>query len=82
MKVEYDSLIKNSTWDLVERPTSKKILSNKWVFKLKRNQDGSINKYKARLVARGCEQKEGIDYDEVFVPVARYDTLLATDLIS
>jgi len=45
------------------------------VFKLKRNQDGSVDKYKARFVARGHEQKEGIDYSEVFAPVARYETI-------
>lgn len=54
---------------------NKKVLSSKWVFKLKRNQDGSIDKYKARLVARGYEQRAGIDYEEVFAPVARYETI-------
>jgi len=69
--------MENETWDLVERPPGEKILSNKWVFKLKKNQNGSINKYKARLVARGCKQRRGVDFDEIFAPVARYETIRA-----
>jgi len=77
MKTEYHSLIENKTWDLVKRPPNGKILSNKWVFKLKKNQDGSLNKYKARLVARGCEQRRDVDFTEIFAPVARYETIRA-----
>ena len=47
----------------------------KWVFKIKRNADGSISKYKARLVAKGYVQQHGVDYDEVFAPVARIETI-------
>lgn len=47
----------------------------KWVFKIKRNVDGSINKYKAWLVAKGYVQRHGIDYDELFAPVARIETI-------
>lgn len=65
----------NKTWTLVPRPTNKKILTNRWVFKVKTNRDGKIEKYKARLVARGHTQKLGIDYEEVFAPVARYETI-------
>lgn len=68
----------------MSRPKDHKVLKCKWVFRIKRNQDGSINKYKARLVARGDQQKEGIDFDEVFAPVARLETirtLLATSVI-
>lgn len=67
--------MQNDTWDVVKRSMNKKIFTNKWVFKLKKHQDGSIDKYKARLVVRGHEQKEGIDYNEVFAPVARYETI-------
>lgn len=75
MRTEYDTLVKNNTWELTDRPANKKILTNKWVFKLKKNQDGSVDKHKARLVARGHEQRAGIDYEEVFAPVARYETI-------
>lgn len=71
MKKEYETLRENNTWILVPRPANKKIISNKWVFKTKVNQDGEIEKYKARLVARGHTQVQGIDYEEVFAPVAR-----------
>lgn len=76
MKKEYETLEKCKTWILVPRPTDKKVLTNRWVFRIKKTQDGEIHKYKARLVARGHTQ-EGVDYDEVFAPVARYETIRA-----
>lgn len=75
MNIEHDELLENNTWTLVSRPKDCKVLKCKWIFRIKRNQDGSINKYKARLVARGDQQKEGIDFDEVFAPVARLETI-------
>ena len=75
MKKEYDSLQDNGTWILVEKPKDKKVLTNRWVFKTKTNQNGEIEKYKARLVARGHTQRHGIDYEEVFAPVARYEII-------
>lgn len=80
MKREIEVLQKNGTWSLVSRPENKKVLSNRWVFKIKRNGKGEIEKYKARLVARGHTQKAGIDYEEIFAPVSRNEiirTLLA-----
>lgn len=74
MKTEHECLMENNTWNLVDRPQNKKVLKNKWVFKIKRNQDGTLEKFKARLVARGNQQREGIDFDEVFAPVARFET--------
>ncbi|XP_076657826.1 uncharacterized protein LOC143361962 [Halictus rubicundus] len=71
----------NQTWELIDRPKGAKILTSRWVYKIKYNQDGTVDKFKARLVARGNEQKKGMDYDEVFAPVARHDsirTLLAS----
>lgn len=77
MEAEYGTLIENGTWILVPRPINKKILSNRWVFRTKKTHEGKIDRYKARLVARGCMQEEGVDYDEVFAPVARYETVRA-----
>ena len=72
---EISSIDKNKTWVLVDLPFGAKAIGLKWVFKIKRNSDGSINKYKSRLVAKGYVQRHGIDFDEVFAPVARLKTI-------
>jgi len=75
MKEELNSIEKNSTWMLVDLPKGKKAIGVKWVYKVKANPKGEIIKHKARLVAKGFLQKEGIDFDEVFAPVARHETI-------
>jgi hypothetical protein len=75
MTKEYQSIIKNDVWEIVPRPKSKDVVSSKWLFKIKHVVDGSIEKYKARFVARGFSQKEGIDYEKTFAPVARYTSI-------
>ena len=72
---ELQSIEKNKVWELVERPTNKNIVSNKWVLKIKRKPDGSVDRYKARLVARGFSQRSGIDYHETYAPVAGLVTI-------
>ncbi|XP_068639374.1 uncharacterized mitochondrial protein AtMg00820-like [Aristolochia californica] len=71
MKEEIDALEQNQTWDLVQKPKDVKPISCKWVYKIKRRPDGSIKRYKARLVAHGFSQQYGLDYDESFSPVAK-----------
>ena len=75
MKSEYSSLITNDTWELVPPPEGKNIVGSRWVLKVKRNEDGSIDRFKARLVAQGYSQVRGVDYEEVFSPVARYTSV-------
>jgi hypothetical protein len=75
MTEEYQSIIKNDVWEIVPRPNSKDVVSSRWLFKIKHAADGSIEKYKARFVACSFSQKEGIDYEETFAPVARYTSI-------
>ena len=67
--------MKNDVWDVVPRPEGTSIVTSKWIYKIKHVADGSIEKHKARFVARGFSQKEGIDYEETFAPVARYTSI-------
>lgn len=68
-------LEESSTWKLVDLLTDCKPISNRWVYRIKRNSKGKIDRYKARLVIRGFSQRKGIDYEETFSPVARLDTM-------
>jgi hypothetical protein len=75
MTEEYQSIIKNDVWEIVPRPKNKDVVSSKWLYKIKHVVDGSIEKHKARFVACGFSQKEGIDYEETFAHVARYTSI-------
>ena len=77
MTEEYQSIMKNDVWDIVPKPEGKSIVSSKSIYKIKHAADGSIEKYKARFVARGFSQKEGIDYEETFPPVPQYTLIRA-----
>jgi hypothetical protein len=69
---EYQSIIKNDVWEIAPRPKNKDMVSSKWLYKIKHVADRSIEKHKARFVACGFSQKEGIDSGETFSLVARY----------
>jgi hypothetical protein len=71
MREEIQALHANRTWTLVSFHPSMNVVGNRWVYKIKRRSDGSIERYKARLVARGFTQQEGIDYSETFSPVIK-----------
>lgn len=75
MDKEIQSIEKNKTWNLCKLPVGHKPIGLKWVYKLKKNSDCEVVKHKARLVAKGYVQKKGVDFDEVFAPVARLDTV-------
>lgn len=75
MEAEIKSIVKNNTWELTELHEGSKPIGVKWVYKTKLNEDGGVDKHKARLVAKGYAQCYGVDYTEVFVPVARLDTV-------
>ena len=77
MQKEIRSLEENEVWDLVERPVVRKVVGSKWVYKLKYDLDGNVERYKARLVAQGFSQKFGEDYDQTFSPVVRFESLRA-----
>ena len=65
----------NNVWNMVDLPEDRKAVGSKWVFKRKRDADGNVERYKARLVAQGFTQNNGIDYDETFSPVVRSESI-------
>lgn len=75
MEEELDAMRRMKTWELVDLPEGRQAVKCKWVFKLKRNQDDSIERYRARLVAKGFSQKEGLDYNETFSPTLKHTSI-------
>ena len=75
MDDEIKAIEKNDTWELNALPKGHKLIGIKWVCKTKKNIKGEIEKHKISLVAKGYSQKAGMDYDEVFTPVAHLETV-------
>lgn len=75
MREEYEALMENNTWTLCDLPSGRKPIKCKWVFRTKRDVIGHVERFKARLVVKGCSQRKGVDYDETFAPVVRHGSL-------
>ena len=75
MDSEMASLRENGVYELVDRPKGKKVVKSKWVFQVKTNEKGEVEKYKARVVAKGYSQVEGVDYDQTFNPTVRFESI-------
>ena len=74
MQEEIEALYKNKTWDLVSLPQGRKAMGNKRVYKIKRDANNQVERYRARLVVKGYAQKEGIDFNEIFSLVVQLTT--------
>jgi hypothetical protein len=72
---EMEAHLENGTWEPVKIPHGRKAIGSKWVFKVKRNPDGTVERYKACLVAKGFGQRPGVDFDETFAPTTKWAAL-------
>ena len=75
---EYNSVLENGTWLLVDCPSNIKPIGCKWVYRIKYKSNGEVDKYKERLVDKGLSQQKGIDYDETFSPTTKWNTIRTT----
>ena len=75
MQEELNQFERNKVWELIPRPSNTSIIRTKWIFRNKMDENGNIIRNKARLVAQGYCQEEGIDYEETFAPVARLEAI-------
>ena len=75
MHEELNNFTRNQVWELVERPKGHNVIGTKWVFRNKQDQDGIVVRNKARLVAQGYTQVEGLDFGETYAPVARLEAI-------
>ena len=75
MVEEYDSIVRNSAWEIFPRLEGKLVVGSRWIYKVKQAPDGSVEKYEARFFAQGFSKIEGINYEETFAPVARYSSI-------
>jgi len=77
MVKEHTLIMQNDVWEVVPKPTDMAMVRSHWIYKIKHSADGSIEKYKVRFVAKEFSQKEGIDYERTFAPMARYTSIRA-----
>jgi hypothetical protein len=82
MQQEVDSLLANGTWTLVDLPPGRRVVNNMWVYKVKTDHLGQVERFKARFIAKGCSQRHGVDYTETFSPVIRMASLFVMLAIS
>ena len=75
MVEEYSSIMTNDVWEVVPRPQARSVVGSRWIYKIKHAADDNIEKFKARFVAKGYAEKEGIDCEETFAPIARYTSI-------
>lgn len=75
IKDELGSLTTRKTWEVTTIPDGRKCIGSRWVFKLKKNSEGVVTRYKARLVAQGFSQEKGINYNETYSPVANFSLI-------
>ena len=78
MKSKLGSIYKNNTWELCDLRKDSEEIATKWIYKIKHNVDGNIYCFEARLVAKGCSQKEGIDYEKIIAPTSWMTAIRAT----
>lgn len=78
---ELEAIRSNQIWNLVELRIGRKAINNKWIFKIKRDESGNIERYNARLVVKGCSQTKGFDYNETYAPVAKLTTMRILSII-
>ena len=77
MVEESNSIVRNSSWEIVPRSVGKLVVGSRWIYKVKQAIDGSVEKYKARFFARGFSRIKGIDYEETFSLFTRYSSIRA-----
>ena len=82
MDEEIKMIKKNRTWKLMDTPDDKDVIGHKWVYKMKYNEDDSIQKYKAQFIAKGYSQQSGIDFNKTFAPVIRMETIRTVHAIA
>ena len=75
MQKELNQFERSEVWELIPRPSNQSVIGTRWVFRNKMDENGIIVRNKARLVAQGFDQEEGIDYEDTFVPVVRLEAI-------